>query len=134
MTNNKNMPLIMCETAKQEVCIGNTPHLCAERRFIQYMKHRSKIEGVQPSAFSHWLHRKLGKIIIMRVRCDGTNGTSVPCVFCRKVLDRQYIDWEAHIGETWVSSRDEVPPKSKLTQKQKSWFSAHPPLVSTKAS
>lgn len=136
-TKKMSSPLITCETAKQEVCIGNTPHMCAERRFIQYMKYRSRIEGVQPAGFAHWLHRKLGNISIYRIRCDGTHGTSVPCVFCRKVLDRELIAWEAHIGDRWVSSRDEVPPKSKLTQKQRGWFSLtarNPPLVSAKAS
>lgn len=130
-----SQPLVVCETSKQEVRIGNTPHMCAERRFIQYMKHRSKIEGVQPSGFTHWLHRKLGKIYIHRIRCDGTHGTSVPCVFCRKVLDREYIHWKAHIGERWVSSRDDNPPRSKLTQKQRGWFSStrNPSLVSAKA-
>ncbi len=128
-------PIIVCETEKREVVIGNTPHMCAERRFIQYMKHRSRIEGIQPSAFSHWLHRKLGKITITRIRCDGQYGTSVPCVFCRKVLDREFIAWRAHIGDNWVSSRDDVLPVSKLTQKQRGWFlcTRNPQLVATKA-
>jgi hypothetical protein len=130
-----SQPIVVCETSRQEVCIGNTPHMCAERRFIQYMKHKSKIEGVQPSGFTHWLHRKLGKISIQRIRCDGSHGTSIPCVFCRKVLDREYIHWEAHIGDKLVSSRDENPPISKLTQKQRGWFAStrNPSLVSTKA-
>lgn len=114
------MPIIICETDKKDIIIGNTPHMCAERRFIQYMKYRSKIEGIKPSAFSHWLHRKLGKITISRIRCDGQYGTSIPCIFCRKVLDREFIMWRAHIGgENWVSSMDAVVPASKLTQKQR---------------
>ncbi len=115
-------PVVTCETTKNEVCIGNTPHMCAERRYIQYMKYKSRIEGVQPSGFSHWLHRKAGKLTILRIRYDGSHGTSVPCVFCRKVLDRECIDWVAHIGDNWVSNRDEEAPVSKLTQKQRGWF------------
>ena len=128
-------PIVVCETSKQEIQIGNTPHMCAERRFLQYMKYRSRIEGVRPSGFTHWLHRKLGNIIILRIRCDGSQGTSIPCVFCRKVLDRECIQWQAHSGERWVSSRDETPPTSKLTQKQRGWFSStrNPTLVSAKA-
>lgn len=130
----KKMPMIICETANAEVCIGNTPHMCAERRFLQYMKYRSRIEGVRPAGFSHWLHRKLGNLCIRRIRCDGTYGTSIPCVFCRKVLDREFIQWEAHIGDVWVSSNDDDPPRSKLTQKQRGWFSTQPQLISAKAS
>lgn len=115
-------PIVVCESENDDYTIGNTPHMCAERRFIQMMKHKSRIEGVHPSGFTHWLHRKIGKLTIKRIRCDGTHGTSVPCVFCRKVLDRECIDWVAHIGEHWVSNRDEVVPKSKLTQKQRGWF------------
>ena len=112
------MVMITCETSKKEFVVGNTPHLCAERRLLQFMKHRSRIEGVKPAGFSHWLHRKSGKLIISRVRCDGNLGTSIPCIFCRKVLDRSCIDWKAHIGNKWFSSNDAVVPVSKLTQKQ----------------
>lgn len=127
--------MVTCETTKTKEIhiVGNTPHMCAERRLLQYLRHRSKIEGVQPSAFSHWVHRKVGKFVICRIKCDGNMGTSVPCVFCRKVLDRVCIHWTAHIGTEWVSSSDDDVPPSKLTQKQKGMFLGNPPLVATQA-
>ena len=114
--------MIMCESSKKEFSAGNTPHMCAERRLLQYLRHRSRIEGVQPSAFYHWVHRKVGELVIMRLRCDGKLGTSVPCVCCRKVLDHGCIRWKAHIGNLWFSSTDDVVPASKPTQKQRGIF------------
>ncbi len=114
--------MIVCETSKQDFYVPNTPHMCAERRLLRYLRHRSRIEGIQPAAFSHWLHRKVGQLIIKRIKCDGGMGTSIPCVCCRKVLDRECIRWKAHIGETWISSNDENPPVSKPTQKQRGMF------------
>lgn len=123
------MVMVTCETSKKDIIVDNTPHLCAERRLLQFMKHRSRIEGVNPSAFSHWLHRKTGKLIISRIRCDGNMGTSIPCIFCRKILDRGMIEWTAHVGESWVSSKDETVPKSKFTQKQLGIFHPRRPIA-----
>lgn len=116
------MVMIMCETSKKGFQVGNTPHMCAERRLIQYLKHRSRIEGVQRSTFYHWVHRKLGELVIMRRKCDGNLGTSVPCVCCRKVLDHGCIRWKAHIGDAWFSSHGDSVPVSKPTQKQRGIF------------
>ncbi len=120
------MVMVTCETSKREIVVDNTPHLCAERRLLQYMRHRSRIEGVNSHCFSHWFHRKMKRIIIYRIRQDGNMGTSIPCIFCRKVLDKLYIDWEAHVGESWVSSKDENVPRSKFTQKQLGIFYPRP--------
>lgn len=112
--------MVVCETSKnRNVSMGNTPHMCAERRLIQYLRHRSRIEGIHPAAFSHWVHRKVGEIVITRIKCDGNLGTSVPCVCCRKILDRGSIQWRAHVGENWISSNDDDVPRSKPTQKQR---------------
>lgn len=114
--------MIECETSKMELHVSNTPHMCAERRLIQYLKHRSRIEGIPPHAFSYWMNRKVGELIIKRVKCDGNLGTSYPCVCCRKVLDRGCLRWKAHIGEHWISSNDDNLPESKPTQKQRGIF------------
>jgi hypothetical protein len=78
---------------------------------------------VQPARFVHWTYRKYGTFIIQRVRKDGHPGTSLPCVICRKTLDKIRIPWMAHIEDVWVKSTDAHVPPSKPTNKQKNIFS-----------
>lgn len=115
-------PMIKCSSSKCSTEVGNTTHMCAERRFIEMMRHRAQINGVPPSKFPHWLHMKVGSLIVVREKSDGNLGTSLPCILCRKVLDRSNIQWSAHIGDHWVSSSDDVVPKSKFTNKQRGYF------------
>jgi len=68
--------------------------------------------------FSEWLHRKHGKMIILRPRADGTVGISIPCVLCRRQIDKYKIQWVAHDGEKWVFSDKDKTPISKPTAKQ----------------
>jgi hypothetical protein len=86
---------------------------------LRNLKLEAKREGVRMSCFSSWVHRKYGDFVISRVLHDGTPGTSFPCVICRKVLDKNCIQWRAHFGDTWVKSTDENLPKSRPTQRQK---------------
>lgn len=58
-------------------------------------------------------------MVIRRERVDGQMGISLPCIVCRKQLDRLKIPWRAHIHDTWISSRDTDIPPSKLTHRQK---------------
>jgi hypothetical protein len=125
------MVMIQCESSRSSVGFGNTVHMCAERRLIHFMKHRARIEGVSPSGFYHWFHRKIGRVVIWRMYQDGGMGTSVPCILCRKIMDRGLIDWNAHIGTSWHSNRDLSPPKSKFTFKQMK--SINPNLIPPKA-
>lgn len=97
----------------------NDCHYCAERRMIKSLKLLAQREGIHRACFSAWVHRKFGDLIVFRVLHDGSLGTSLPCVICRKILDRNYIQWKAHIGENWFKSTDENLPKSRPTQKQK---------------
>ena len=76
-------------------------------------------EGVHYSKFPHWLHRKYGDFVVERVLHGGQLGISIPCVICRKALDRSCVQWRAHIGDNWYRSTDPSPPKSRPTQKQK---------------
>jgi len=92
---------------------------------IALLKEYSRRAGVPKARFSHWTKRKYGTLIIQRVRKDGQPGTSMPCVVCRKVLDRMRIPWTAHVNATWIRSTDENVPKSKPTNKQKNlWAKA----------
>jgi hypothetical protein len=95
---------------------------CAERRMLSRLRELSRREGNSPARFSTWTYRKYGELVVTRLRRDGQPGTSLPCILCRKALDKVQIPWRAHINHTWVSSRDEHIPPSKLTQKQKMWL------------
>lgn len=92
---------------------------------IALLKEHSRKAGVPRARFSHWMKRKFGTLVIQRVRKDGQPGTSLPCVMCRKVLDRLKIPWMAHIDEVWVKSTDVCVPVSKPTNKQRGVWAKH---------
>jgi len=99
--------------------VVNDCHCCAERKMLRQLVCQSRKCGVQPSCVSWWIHRKFGSLVVFRTRADGTPGISIPCVICRKTLDKNGIQWKAHIGEDWYRSSDPDVPKSRPTQKQK---------------
>jgi len=110
---------IAAEAASVPYDAINDCHYCAERRMIRALKMLATRHGVNRSCFSTWVHRKFGDLIIQRILHDGSLGTSFPCVICRKALEKENIQWRAHIGGTWFKSTEENIPKSKPTQKQK---------------
>jgi hypothetical protein len=99
--------------------MGNSCTCCAERRLLKELHLQARRQGVHPPCLAHWIHRKYGDLVVSRVRRDGGIGTSLPCVICRKILDKNSIQWRAHIGPVWVRSTDPDVPKSKPTNKQK---------------
>ena len=107
--------MIICATAC--VTVGNTCHCCAERRLIGFLREQARRAGVAPARFSHWIHRKHGVFTVARTRRDGEPGISLPCVICRKMLDKLCITWRAHIGALWVTQYD--APPSRPTQNQR---------------
>ena len=94
---------------------------CAERRIISQLLRKSVKNGVKIHNFATWLHRKHGKLIIWRNRRDGEMGNALPCVLCRKSLEKYKIRWKACIGgDNWVNSTHlDTLPKSKPTNKQR---------------
>lgn len=77
-------------------------------------------KGVPLYKFSVWFIRKYKEIIIERQRYDGLPGISLPCVLCRKTLDKFDIPWKCQMGEAgWVCSKDDFVPPSRPTTKQK---------------
>jgi hypothetical protein len=86
---------------------------------LSRLRELSRREGNSPAQFSTWTYRKYGEIVVTRLRRDGQPGTSLPCVICRKALDKCHIPWRAHIDHLWVSSRDDDVPQSKPTNKQR---------------
>lgn len=79
----------------------------------------AKRQGVHPSCLAHWIHRKYGDFIVKKIRKDGLPGTSLPCVVCRKALDRSSIQWRAHVGDEWYRSTDPATPPSRPTNRQR---------------
>jgi len=98
----------------------NSFQCCAERIVLARLQQQAKREGVRPACFVHWTYRKFGPLVIERVRKDGQPGCSMPCVVCRKALDKIRMPWMAHVDYKWYSSTDPDVPKSKPTNKQRS--------------
>ena len=91
---------------------------CAERKLIKNLKHQCSKKGYRIHKFSSWVKRKYGAIVIYRKTSYG-DGISLPCVLCRKVIEKYDIKWMAHDGNGWVhSEKTDVLPKSKPTSKQ----------------
>ena len=100
--------------------MSNDCFCCAERKLIKLLKRIAFKKGVKPHNFSTWVHRVYGDMNIWRMRKDGILGCSLPCVMCRKVIERCGIQWTAYDGSTWVhSKKSEYVPKSQPTNKQR---------------
>lgn len=111
-------PIVIC-SGRGLVEGTNTCRRCAERNFIRQLLRQAYREGVHSACFARWTHRKYRDIHITRTLFDGSPGISLPCVLCRKILDRFSIQWRAHIGDTWVRSTDLDIPKSRPTHRQR---------------
>ena len=115
-------PMKYCQVtsymSKGPVVISNN-HMCAERQLIRLLYRRCLKKGYKPHQFTEWLHRKYGEMVIERKTVFG-DGISIPCVLCRKAMDKLDIRWAAHDGEQWVhSKKSEYLPPSIPTAKQK---------------
>lgn len=104
--------------SKGPTVISNN-HMCAERQLIRRLYHECMKKGYKPHQFTEWLHRKHGELIIERKNIYG-DAVSIPCVLCRKVMERFDIRWAAHDGTQWVHSKKSLClPISVPTAKQK---------------
>ena len=118
-------PMIACVTYGREPIFNNCQR-CAERNLIKALVLEAGRQGVHPSCLAHWIHRKYGDVMVRRDRGDGTMGTSIPCVVCRKALDKLCIQWRAHIGDIWFRSTDPNAPKSRPTNRQIKYLNFRP--------
>ena len=91
---------------------------CAERRLIRILYVRCLKSGKKHHQFTHWLHRKYGQLVVERKTIHG-DAISLPCVLCRKTLEKHSVRWCAHDGEKWVNSETCVTIPSQSTTKQK---------------
>jgi hypothetical protein len=91
---------------------------CAERRLIKNLKHEFLKKGYKNHQFSSWMNRKHGALVICRETSYG-DGISLPCVLCRKMIEKYNFKWIAYDGEKWVHSCKSINiPKSRPTNKQ----------------
>lgn len=120
----------MCELPPMKYCtvtsymskgpvVTSNNHMCAERQLIRRLYRECLKRGNKPHQFTEWLHRKHGELVIERKNIYG-DAISLPCVLCRKAIERLDIRWAAHDGEKWVhSKKTECLPCSIPTAKQK---------------
>ena len=119
-------PKVAC-TAHRRQLTFNTCHRCAERNLIRELRLEAGRQGVHSWCLARWFHRKYGDLIIFRKLGNGSMGTSLPCVICRKALDRMALQWRAHIGQRWVRSTDLDVPDSRPTNRQYRVWKNSPP-------
>lgn len=91
---------------------------CAERKLLRTLYVKCLKSGKKPHQFTQWLHRKYGQLIIERRNIYG-DAISLPCVLCRKTLDKHGVRWSAHDGEKWVDSVLCLTIPTRSTNKQK---------------
>lgn len=86
---------------------------------ISYLEREARRKGVKPHKMASWIHRVHGNFVISRERKDGITGISLPCVICKKAMERYRIQWVAYSGNVWVNNiQTDNIPKSKPTNKQ----------------
>lgn len=120
---------VYCTSASGERA-KNTHGRCAERSlalkgWAAAVRHGAR--GLPRVA--DWIRRHYGAWTVERVLSDGSCGVSVPCLLCRRAMDRLGVRWVATSREGCrVGSTDPEPPKSSLTRRQKQQFIATQPI------
>lgn len=116
--NQMSYAVVTTYTTKLRTEVKSDCLCCSERRLIKNLKHDCLKKGYKTHQFTAWLNRKCGTLVIRRETSYG-DGISLPCVLCRKVIDKYDLKWVAYDGEKWIHSR-KTPrlPKSRPTNKQ----------------
>ena len=105
--------------SKRPIVVISDCLCCAERKLIRQLFRTCMKSGYRPHQFTDWLHRKYGELVVERKNIYG-DAVSLPCVICRKVIEKLEIRWTAHDGEKWVHSKKSTHlPPSIPTAKQK---------------
>ena len=93
------------------------------RRLLDWWVSEARRHGVATQKVVSWIRRKMGgRISIVRYRCDGTLGCSVPCVLCQKELKRYDLHVYCTTGSGIVFSgrlTEEGAPPAALTAGQR---------------
>jgi hypothetical protein len=110
--------LVTCYMSKGPEIISDSI-CCAERKMIRRLYREYAKRGyTDRNNFTNWLHRKYGEMVVERKTIHG-DGISLPCVLCRKAIEKRAIKWTAFDGHQWVHSvKTETLPVSVPTHKQ----------------
>jgi len=111
--------VVITETSRGFSRVESDCVCCAERRLIKTLKRECFKRGNRIFKFSNWVRRKFGTLIISRPTSYG-DGKSLPCVLCRKMIEKYDLKWKAFDGEKWIESKYPFQlPKSQPTHKQR---------------
>jgi hypothetical protein len=115
---NMGYYVVESRMSKKNVEARSDSSICSERRLIKQLQRECLKSGNKPHQFSSWLNRKYGELVVERMTCYG-HGNSLPCVLCRKVIEKNGINWAAYDGTKWVHSKKTGSlPSSIATNKQ----------------
>lgn len=118
------MKLVECFTARGGFAAQNNAWRCAERVLISRLVTDARQKGVATAKMGEYLRRKHGPLRVERRLGDGSEGVSLPCVRCRKELDKYGLRWSAIVecdGHLVETTNSEAPP-SKSTSGQKTFY------------
>lgn len=109
-----------------DVVASSSHRCCAERNVIDAMVTLATRKGVRHMGIAHWIRRKIGaRMIIERFLCDDTPACCLPCVLCRRSIERLGISIRCTVdtadGCVFAGHMDDAPP-SKLTTSQRRIF------------
>lgn len=109
----------MFSASRPKCSTENNPRTCAERRHIERLIHIANKKGVPSHNVIRWIRRYEGEFKVNRYLANGEQATSLPCVRCRKALEKYHIKWTAYFDGKWVKWDDEDLPESRPTERQK---------------
>jgi hypothetical protein len=92
--------------------------MCAERRHIEKLIYIARKKGVPEHGIVRWIHRHEGEFIILRKNRLGEDATSLPCILCRRAMEKYKIKWKAYFKDRWICSSDIQVPPSLPTSRQ----------------
>jgi len=117
--NQMSYHVVTTYTTKLKTEVKSDNISCSEKRLIKNLKHNFFKKGYKNHKFQSWVNRKYGALVICRETSYG-DGISLPCVLCRKMIDKYNLKWIAYDGNEWIHSCKSVHvPKSKPTNKQR---------------
>lgn len=111
------MRTVLCELANG-VVVQNNVRTCAERRAIELLKQRALRKGVSAHNVWRFLYRALNFCVITRRQKNEQLSISLPCVCCRRQLDRLGVRWSACDREGNFVTDDNAPPALKTSRQR----------------
>jgi hypothetical protein len=123
------MKVVTCEASRVgRVWAQNTPRRCAEQALLERLRRCALRAGAAAHEVGAWIRRKHGSVTVTRPvqRPDGSlaAGTSLPCVTCRRLLDRLGVRWSATAPDGRTVDSSSFEGKSKPTGRQAAEFEA----------